>query len=127
MWLQRRPRRNIITKIIRIGMDTLEKHNKEMENRLGKEIFGIDTSRWEISYEYSPQQVRLKSFITSQNKSLLKKIAEGEVKRHNKQIQIHKDIIQMHDQAPFEWHKGRIVEAEENITYWQQVLQDLEK
>jgi len=119
MWLQRRPRRNIITKIIRIGMDTLEKHNKEMENRLGKEIFGIDTSRWEISYEYSPQQVRLKSFITSQNKSLLKKIAKGEI------VRLEKDTQVLEEDGFVE--KSYIKALQDQITYWQQVLQDLEK
>jgi len=98
-------------------MDTLEKHNKEMENRLGKEIFGIDTSRWEISYEYSPQQVRLKSFITSQNKSLLKKIAEGEIEK------LKTEIID----SLYKKEKPYTEALQSKFVQWEQVLQDLEK
>ena len=108
-------------------MDTLEKHNKEIEEMFAIKVSGLKVYREGSEYVEVKDMKYIKSFITSQNKSLLKKIAEREVERHNKQIKIHKDIIQMHDQAPFEWHKGRIVEAEENITHWQQVLKDLER
>ncbi len=91
-------------------MDTLLKHNNEVQDNLMKlwdkykEKLGLG--------EYSDE---ITLHITSQNTELLKKIARGEIERINELLKI------------LDWHEPYRVCLEDQITHWQQVLQDLEK
>lgn len=55
----------------------------------------------------------------------IKQLLEAEVERHKKQIAIHTKIIETHDVAPFEWHRGRIDEAEANITHLTNIIKEI--
>ncbi len=116
-------------------MNTLEKHNKEMEEKFdevgGEEILDTYTDKLpdghltrgfdfpESARELDPDKV--KSFITSQNKSLLKKIAEGEIERLVKETQPFKVSENMDERQA--WNDA----IESQLTHWQQVLEDLER
>lgn len=50
--------------------------------------------------------------------NVLNRFIDLEINRLKDQIKIHKHIINTHDIAPFEWHKGRITEAEENVVHF---------
>ncbi len=103
-------------------MNTLEKHNNEVQDNLMK-LWDEKKEKLGLG-EYSDE---IALHIENQNTELLKKIAKGEIEGLKKQIQLHKHIIEIYETAPFEWHEGRKEEAQASLTHWQQVLQDLEK
>lgn len=117
-------------------MDTLEKHNKEMEESFDEEflvkskccnaevrkllsikhkgLYCKICGRYCAEIEKSKEN-EIKSFITSQNTELLKKIAKGEIERLNELLKI------------LDWHEPYRVCLEDQLTHWQQLLQDLER
>ena len=95
-------------------MDTLLKHNNEVQDNLMKlwdkykEKLGLG--------EYSDE---ITLHITSQNTELLKKIAKGEIER------LTKEIPELEEDGFVE--KSYIKALQDQLTHWQQVLEDLEK
>ncbi len=96
-------------------MDTLLKHNKEMEEIFEIKVSGLKVYREGSEYVEVKDMKYIKSFITQSNKSLLKKIAKGEIVRLNELLKI------------LDWHEPYRVCLEDQLTHWQQVLQDLER
>lgn len=103
-------------------MDTLLKHNNEVQDNLMKlwdkykEKLGLG--------EYSDE---ITLHITSQNTELLKKIAKGEIERLEKMI---KNSNYGDDHVYDELRRqeyGHNNAIHLNLTHWQQVLQDLER
>lgn len=91
-------------------MDTLLKHNKEIED----ELFGL------LYDEYGDvgKNGNIKDFITTQsNKSLLKKIAKGEIEK------LKTEIID----SLYKKEKPYTEALQSKFVQWEQVLQDLEK
>ena len=95
-------------------MDTLLKHNKEVQDNLmklwdeKKETLGLG--------EYSDE---IALHIENQNTELLKKIARGEIERLDKEL---------YTDTRAECNcRGWDNAIKKQITHWQQVLEDLEK
>ena len=85
-------------------------------------IDGTDMFNRPIFYDTSTDQVdRVKSFL----KSSIIKVLEVEIEREEKQVKIHQHIIDIHDTAPFEWHEGRIAEAQDTISYLKSEVEKL--
>jgi len=97
-------------------MNTLEKHNNEVQDNLmklwdeKKDSLGLG--------EYSDE---IALHIKNQNTELLKKIAEGEVERLNKYLS------QMSGNILDNWENGVAQAVKYEKAHWQQVLEDLEK
>lgn len=95
-------------------MDTLQEHNHEVQDNLmklwdeKKETLGLG--------EYSDE---IALHIENQNTELLKKIAEGEI------VRLEKDIQVLEEDGFVE--KSYIKALQDQLTHWQQVLQDLER
>ena len=101
-------------------MDTLLKHNKETERKFDKKFNGY----WRgLSI---PDEI--KSFITSQNTELLKKIAKGEIARIEKEIKKYERKSSDYESTGTNLERYWCVKTfQDELTHWQQVLQDLEK
>jgi len=107
-------------------MNTLEKHNKEVQDNLMK-LWDEKKEKLGLG-EYSDE---IALHITSQNTELLKKIAEGEIERLNQK----KDLLNIKldefktNRAVTEsiFNTGEYTQIQEELTRWQQVLEDLEK
>ena len=93
-------------------MDTLLKHNNEVQDNLMKlwdkykEKLGLG--------EYSDE---ITLHITSQNTELLKKIAKGEIERIKGKIKEYEELYKQYSDTYTNILK-------EELTHWQQVLED---
>ena len=128
-------------------MNILEKHNKEVEEKFDEEftrpVVELEYTKTETGLKKSHIKGRgmsakgilrtneLKSFITSQNKSLLKKIAKGEILRlGDRHFDIQMSLTDYQDNPQHNEAiilKGELKNTEKELTHWQQVLQDLER
>lgn len=96
-------------------MDTLEKHNNEVQDNLmklwdeKKESLGLGNYSDEIALH-----------IENQNTELLKKIAKGEIERLKGKIKEYEELYKQYSDT-----YTNILKDE--LTHWQQVLEDLEK
>ncbi len=97
-------------------MNTLEKHNNEVQDNLMK-LWDEKKEKLGLG-EYSDE---IALHITSQNTELLKKIAKGEIERLIEETQPFKVSENMDERQA--WNDA----IESQITHWQQVLEDLEK
>jgi len=110
-------------------MDTLLKHNKEIEENIENNYF---LKQWTSVKGANEELTRhLKHLITSQNTELLKKIAKGEIERltDEKDNVIHQVFKHKIVDAKLTSYctNARKIAIQDQITHWQQVLQDLEK
>ncbi len=96
-------------------MDTLQEHNNEVQDNLmklwdeKKETLGLG--------EYSDE---IALHIENQNTELLKKIAKGEIERIKGKIKEYEELYKQYSDT-----YTNILKDE--LTHWQQVLEDLEK
>ena len=96
-------------------MNILEKHNNEVQDNLmrlwdeKKEKLGLG--------EYSDE---IALHIENQNTELLKKIAKGEIERIKGKIKEYEELYKQYSDT-----YTNILKDE--LTHWQQVLEDLEK
>jgi len=121
-------------------MNILQNHNKEVEEKLLKQFPNLNDSTEEGGYDAKPYVL---SFITSQNKELLKKIAEGEIEKNKNKIpiqtalwsKVYQSLIKDGVKFPKNFNGigasygglTAICEVlQEYQTDWQQVLQELE-
>ena len=108
-------------------MDTLEKHNKEIGEKFEKEFLTTPEGHILIlaSLPKTEQNVynKLKSFITSQNNELLKKIAKEHFTEVNRILNLHSKTI---SEGGLDYKKA-FEEMENYENKLAQVLEDLEK
>ena len=103
-------------------MDTLLKHNNETKDKFDEEFEGLwldGMIDYESGRDYSEQETKLKikDFITSQNTELLKKIAKGEIERIKGKIKEYEELYKQYSDTYTNILK-------EELTHWQQVLED---
>jgi len=107
-------------------MNTLLKHNNEVQDNLMK-LWDEKKEKLGLG-EYSDE---IALHIENQNTELLKKIAKGEIRRLNKKknlLNIKLDEFKTNRTgAKSIFYTGEYIQIQEELTHWQQVLEDLEK
>ncbi len=102
-------------------METLLKHNNEVQDNLMK-LWDEKKEKLGLG-EYSDE---IALHIENQNTELLKKIAEGEIARLSDVIKFTKMVgggLELSKLKTNIYHQA----IQDQLTHWQQVLQDLEK
>ena len=107
-------------------MDTLEKHNNEVQDNLMK-LWDEKKEKLGLG-EYSDE---IALHIENQNTELLKKIAKGEIERLNQKKDLLNIKLDEFKTNRFShcciFYTGEYIQIQEELTHWQQVLEDLEK